>query len=113
MTSPAIQVQGITRSFGPHRVLDGLSFDVPKGSVYALLGTNGAGKTTTISILTTLLRPDSGTAIVAGHDVTTEPAAVRQAISVTGQNVTVDPILTGLENLTLNTSPLTSSNALR
>lgn len=101
MTGPAIDVHDITLSFGSHRVLEGLSFDVPTGSVFALLGTNGAGKTTAISILTTLLQPDSGTATVAGHDLTTEPAAVRQAISVTGQNVTVDPILTGLENLVL------------
>ena len=101
MTSPAIAVRDLTKSFGPHRVLDGLSLEVPTGSVCALLGANGAGKTTTISILTTLLRADSGTAMVAGHDVTTEPAAVRHAISVTGQNVTVDPILTGLENLVL------------
>jgi ABC-2 type transport system ATP-binding protein len=101
MTGLAIQVRDLTKSFGTDRVLDRLSFDVPTGSVYALLGANGAGKTTTISILTTLLQPGSGTAMVAGHDVTTDPAAVRQAISVTGQDVTVDPILTGLENLVL------------
>ena len=84
----AIQLTDITKSFGSQRVLDGISLEVPAGSVYALLGTNGAGKTTTISILTTLLQPDSGTATVAGHDVATEPAAVRRAISMTGQNVT-------------------------
>lgn len=97
----AIRLTDITKSFGPERVLDGISLEVPGGSVYALLGANGAGKTTTISILTTLLQPDSGTATVGGHDVTTEPAAVRRAISMTGQNVTVDPVLTGLENLVL------------
>jgi ABC-2 type transport system ATP-binding protein len=101
MTGPAIAVQDLSKSFGAHRVLEGISLTIPRGSVYALLGANGAGKTTTISILTTLLQPDSGTATVAGHDVTTEPAAVRHAISATGQNVTVDPILTGLENLVL------------
>ncbi len=101
MTNAAIVVQDLTLSFGSHRVLDGLSLEVPTGSVYALLGTNGAGKTTTISILTTLLQPDSGTATVAGHDVTNEPAAVRKAISVTGQSVSVDPVLSGRENLVL------------
>jgi ABC-2 type transport system ATP-binding protein len=97
----AIQLTDVTKSFGTHQVLDGVSLEVPAGSVYALLGTNGAGKTTTISILTTLLQADSGAATVAGHDVATEPAAVRRAISMTGQNVTVDPVLTGLENLVL------------
>jgi ABC-2 type transport system ATP-binding protein len=97
----AIQMWDVTKSFGPDRVLDGISLEVPAGHVYALLGTNGAGKTTTISILTTLLRADSGTAAVAGHDVATDPAAVRQSISMTGQNVTVDAVLTGLENLVL------------
>ncbi len=97
----AIQLTDVTKAFGTHQVLDGVSLEVPAGSVYALLGTNGAGKTTTISILTTLLQADSGVATVAGHDVAGEPAAVRQAISMTGQNVTVDPVLTGLENLVL------------
>ena len=97
----AIQLTDVTKSFGTHQVLDGISLEVPAGSVYALLGTNGAGKTTTISILTTLLQADSGVATVAGHDVAGEPAAVRRAISMTGQNVTVDPVLTGLENLVL------------
>jgi ABC-2 type transport system ATP-binding protein len=97
----AITLTGVTKSFGTQLVLDGISLEVPAGSVYALLGTNGAGKTTTISILTTLLQADSGAATVAGHDVATEPAAVRRAISMTGQNVTVDTVLTGLENLVL------------
>jgi ABC-2 type transport system ATP-binding protein len=97
----AITLTDVTKSFGTQLVLDGISLEVPAGSVYALLGTNGAGKTTTISILTTLLQADSGAATVAGHDVATEPAAVRRAISMTGQNVTVDPVLTGLENLVL------------
>jgi ABC-2 type transport system ATP-binding protein len=97
----AITLTDVTKSFGTQLVLDGISLEVPAGSVYALLGTNGAGKTTTISILTTLLQADSGAATVAGHDVATEPAAVRRAISMTGQNVTVDTVLTGLENLVL------------
>ena len=97
----AITLTDVTKSFGTQQVLDGISLEVPAGSVYALLGTNGAGKTTTIAILTTLLQADSGAATVAGHDVATEPAAVRQAISMTGQNVTVDEVLTGLENLVL------------
>ncbi len=100
-SEPAVFVDGLCKSFGNHRVLVDLSFEVPRGSVFALLGANGAGKTTTISILTTLMRPDSGRAVVAGHDVVARPDAVRKAITVTGQNVAVDPVLTGLENLVL------------
>jgi ABC-2 type transport system ATP-binding protein len=97
----AVAVRGLRKSFGGHEVLRGIDVDIPQGVVFALLGVNGAGKTTTVSILTTLLRPDAGTAIVAGFDVVRQPAQVRQAITVTGQNVGVDPQLTGLENLVL------------
>jgi ABC-2 type transport system ATP-binding protein len=72
---------------------------VEKGSIFALLGSNGAGKTTIVKILTTLLKPDGGTAIVNGFDVVSKPDSVRQSISLTGQFAAVDEILTGRENL--------------
>ena len=96
-----IEVEGLTKSFGSKTVLAGIDLCVPRGSIAALLGPNGAGKTTTVKILTTLLRPDSGRATVAGHDVVGHPAAVRRAISLTGQRATVDEVLTGRENLVM------------
>jgi len=99
--SPAVRVDGLRKAFGSNQVLKGLDLVVPSGVIYALLGANGAGKTTTISILTTLLKADSGTAEVAGFNVMTQPAMVRQSITVTGQNVCVDTVLTGRENLVL------------
>ncbi|CRK62019.1 Methionine ABC transporter ATP-binding protein [Alloactinosynnema sp. L-07] len=101
MTISAITVTGLRKSFGDHVVLDGIDIDVPKGSVFSLLGANGAGKTTTVKILSTLIRGDGGTATVAGHDVAAEPDAVRAAIGVTGQFSAVDNLLTGHENLIL------------
>ncbi|MRG61444.1 ATP-binding cassette domain-containing protein [Agromyces sp. CFH 90414] len=95
----AIEVHGLGKRFGRQAVLDGLDLAVAEGSVFALLGPNGAGKTTTINILTTLVRPDSGTARVAGYDVTAEPDAVRARISLTGQQAAVDEVLSGRENL--------------
>jgi ABC-2 type transport system ATP-binding protein len=95
----AIQVRGLVKSYGGHRVLDGLDLTVPAGSVYALLGGNGAGKTTAVRILATLTRPDGGRVTVAGFDVTTERAKVRQAISLTGQYAALDEVQTGAENL--------------
>ena len=94
-----IEAQGLTKAFGSTRVLEGLDLRVEAGTVYALLGPNGAGKTTTVRILSTLLAPDGGTARVAGHDVATEPKAVRAAISLTAQEAAVDGLLTGAENL--------------
>jgi ABC-2 type transport system ATP-binding protein len=96
---PAIEATGLEKSYGALRVLGGVDIDVPPGSVYALLGPNGAGKTTTVRILATLLRPDAGTARVAGHDVVTERPLVRRAISLTGQDVAIDELQTGAENL--------------
>ena len=96
---PAIEATGLEKSYGTVRVLGGVDIDVPPGSVYALLGPNGAGKTTTVRILATLLRPDAGTARVAGHDVVTERPLVRRAISLTGQDVAIDELQTGTENL--------------
>ncbi|MDT7801583.1 MAG: type transport system ATP-binding protein [Actinomycetota bacterium] len=99
--APAIAVTGLRKSFGDHVVLDGIDLDVPAGSTFALLGPNGAGKTTAVRILSTLIRPDGGTARIAGHDLAAEPDAVRAAIGVTGQFSAVDDLLTGEENLVL------------
>jgi ABC-2 type transport system ATP-binding protein len=98
---PAIQVQGLEKSYRDVHVLRGVDFEVPRGSVFALLGSNGAGKTTVVRILSTLLAPDQGTARVNGYDVAADPAAVRESISLTGQFAAVDEILTGRENLVL------------
>jgi ABC-2 type transport system ATP-binding protein len=97
----AIHARGLRRSYGDHVVLDGVDLDVEEGTIFALLGPNGAGKTTLVSILSTLIRADEGTAEVAGHDVGRQPAAVRAAIGVTGQFAAVDRLLTGEENLAL------------
>ncbi len=96
-----IRTHALRKTFGTHVVLDGIDLDVPAGTVYALLGPNGAGKTTTVSILSTLLTPDSGHVWVAGHELSAAPAAVRAAIGVTGQFSAVDGLLTGAENLRL------------
>jgi ABC-2 type transport system ATP-binding protein len=98
---PAIETVGLTKAFGGKRALDGLDLRVPAGSVYGLLGPNGAGKTTAVRLLTTLLRPDAGTARVLGHDVVREAAAVRAGIALTGQFASLDQDLSGRENLVL------------
>jgi ABC-2 type transport system ATP-binding protein len=98
---PAIAATGLRRSFGDKLVLDGIDLSVPTGSVFSLLGPNGAGKTTAVNILSTLIRPDGGSVSVAGHDLATEPDAIRAAIGVTGQFSAVDKLLTGRENLLL------------
>jgi ABC-2 type transport system ATP-binding protein len=97
----AISVNSLEKSFKQVTVLRGIDFDVAKGSVFALLGSNGAGKTTTIKLLTTLLKPDKGSATVAGFDVVEQPGQVRESISLAGQDAAVDVILTGRENLRL------------
>ena len=97
----AIEIGGLSKSFGDHVVLAGVDLGVPSGTIFALLGTNGAGKTTVVKILSTLLRADGGTAIVNGYDVATERAKVRESISLTGQFAAVNEILTGRENLVL------------
>lgn len=99
MRNNAIQVKGLQKSYKQLHVLKGVDFDVEAGSIFALLGSNGAGKTTLVKILTTLLKPDDGTAIVNGFDVVEEPDKVRKSISLTGQFAAVDEILTGRENL--------------
>jgi ABC-2 type transport system ATP-binding protein len=104
MTAPpaqAIRVHGLEKSYPKVRVLRGVDFDVTRGSIFALLGSNGAGKTTVVKILSTLLKPDAGTAVVDGFDVATQAANVRDSISLTGQFAAVDEILTGRENLEL------------
>jgi ABC-2 type transport system ATP-binding protein len=102
MTSPhAIEADHLVKHFGDTVAVDGVSFVVPEGSVLGLLGPNGAGKTTTVRMMTTLTRPTSGTARVAGHDVLTDPGAVRRSMGLTGQAATVDELLTGRENLRL------------
>jgi ABC-2 type transport system ATP-binding protein len=95
----AVQVRGLVKTYGSTRALDGVDLDIPAGRVLGLLGPNGAGKTTMVRILTTLLRPDSGEARVAGYDVLTQPDEVRQRIGLSGQYAAVDENLTGFENL--------------
>jgi len=99
--TPAIEIAGLTKSYGDHGVLRGVDLSVPAGTIFALLGSNGAGKTTVVKILSTLLRADGGVVAVNGYDVATEPAKVRESISLTGQFAAVDEILTGRENLVL------------
>jgi ABC-2 type transport system ATP-binding protein len=101
MRTSAIAVRGLRKAYGDKTVLDGIDLDVRPGTVFSLLGPNGAGKTTTVNVLTTLLKGDSGTVRVAGHDVATEAKAVRAVIGVTGQFAAVDDLLTGEENLRL------------
>ncbi len=100
-TDSAIVVESVEKSFGEVRALRGISFQVPAGSVLGVLGPNGAGKTTMVSVLSTLTRPDSGRALVAGHDVVREAAKVRSSIMLTGQYAALDEVLTGRENLVL------------
>jgi len=97
----AIEAEGLVKAYGDVRALDGLSLAVPAGTILGLLGPNGAGKSTTVRILTTLSRPDAGAARVAGHDVLSDPGAVRRAIGCVGQRSGVDLEATGAENLIL------------
>src|SRR3954470_13121088 len=101
MQNQAIQVQGLQKSYKQLHVLKGVDFAVRPGEIFALLGSNGAGKTTTINILSTLLKPDGGSASVCGFDVESQSEKVRESISLTGQFAAVDGILTGRENLVL------------
>lgn len=95
----AVIVAGIKKSFGEVAALRDVSFEVERGEVLGLLGPNGAGKTTTVNILSTLITPDSGRALIAGHDVVSDPAGVRRSLMLTGQHVALDDLLTGRENL--------------
>lgn len=94
-----IEARGLVKRYGEVTALDGLDLSVPEGTVLGLLGPNGAGKTTAVSILTTLLEPDAGEAIVAGADIATDPTEVRRRIGLSGQYAAVDENLTGFENL--------------
>src|SRR5271170_7538286 len=96
---PAILVEGLTKSFGEVRALRGIDLSVPRGTVLGVLGPNGAGKTTAVRILTTLLLPDGGRAVVEGHDVVRDAAAVRRSIGLAGQSAAIEESLTGRENL--------------
>ncbi|MFF8600335.1 ATP-binding cassette domain-containing protein [Streptomyces sp. NPDC015232] len=100
-TTYAVLSEGLEKRYGEVRALRGLDLAVPEGTVCGLLGRNGAGKTTAVRVLTTLVRPDAGSARVAGHDVVRDPAGVRGRIAVTGQYASVDGDLTGAENLRL------------
>ncbi len=97
----AIDVRGLRKSFGRTEVLSGIDLAVDRGTVFALLGPNGAGKTTLINVLSTLVLPDAGTAVIDGHDVAASPLDVRASIGLTGQSAAVDGVLTGEENLVL------------
>ena len=97
----AIVAEGLEKRFGEVRALNGVSLELPHGTVLGVLGPNGAGKTTAVRILTTILKPDAGRAVVGGHDVVVDPDAVRRTIGLAGQYAAVDENLTGRENLVL------------
>jgi ABC-2 type transport system ATP-binding protein len=97
----AIEAEGLVKTFGKVRAVDGVDLTVRNGAVYGVLGPNGAGKTTTIRMLATLLSPDAGSARVLGHDIVKDADAVRALVSLTGQMASVDEDLTGRENLIL------------
>ena len=101
MSAVAIEARDLVKRFGDLTAVDHVSFTVPEGTVFGMLGPNGAGKTTTVRMMTTLTRPTSGTAVIAGHDVVADPTAVRRAMGLTAQGATVDELLTGRENLRL------------
>ncbi|MCS3429177.1 ATP-binding cassette domain-containing protein [Leucobacter aridicollis] len=98
--TPTLEITDLSKSYGPRTVLDNLSLSID-GGVFALLGPNGAGKTTLVSILTTLLRPDSGSARILGHDTVADARTVRRLIGATGQYASVDEALSGRENLVM------------
>lgn len=100
-TGAAIEAVDLVKTFGDFTAVDGVSFSVPEGTVFSMLGPNGAGKTTTVRMMTTLSRPTSGTARVAGLDVVRDADAVRRRMGLTAQSATVDELLTGRENLRL------------
>jgi ABC-2 type transport system ATP-binding protein len=111
----AIEARGLEKAYGATRALDGLDLEVGAGSILGMLGPNGAGKTTTVRVLSTLLRPDRGTARVAGYDVITQAALVRRQIALTGQYAALDESLTGRANLIMigQLSRLTKREARR
>jgi daunorubicin resistance ABC transporter ATP-binding subunit len=98
---PMIEAEGLVKAYGETPALAGVDFSVPAGTILGLLGPNGAGKTTAVRILTTLAKPDAGRATVAGIDVVESPAEVRRHIGVAAQDATLDPLLTGRQNLVM------------
>lgn len=100
-SGPGVLVEGITKSFGKVNALRGVSFRAERGQVLGILGPNGSGKSTIVNVLSTLIRPDGGRAVVAGHDVTHDPRSVRRSIMLTGQSAALDNMLTARENLLL------------
>src|SRR5215210_6619540 len=101
MSDHAIAVEGLEKSYGSVKALCGVDFAAPTGSILGLLGPNGAGKTTAVRILATLLRPDGGSATVAGFDLVKQAQQIRSIIGLSGQYAAVDENLTGLENLAM------------
>ncbi|WP_106815265.1 ATP-binding cassette domain-containing protein [Microbacterium timonense] len=99
--TPAVRAEGLVKSFGTNRAVDGVDLTVEAGTVYGVLGPNGAGKTTTISMLATLLKPDAGRAEIFGYDVVRDAQIVRQLIGLTGQFASVDETLSATENLVI------------
>ncbi|GHU52834.1 daunorubicin resistance protein DrrA family ABC transporter ATP-binding protein [Clostridia bacterium] len=99
MTNLAIQANGLVKTFGNNRAVDGVDLKIPTGSICGVLGPNGAGKTTTINMLATLSKPDAGSAKIFGYDVMKETQKVRQLIGLTGQFASIDETLTAMENL--------------
>jgi ABC-2 type transport system ATP-binding protein len=97
----AIRAEGIVKRFGDNVALDGLDLQVAEGSLYAMLGPNGAGKTTAVRIFTTLLKPDAGSASVAGYDVVRDANRLKSSIGLAGQDAAIDERLTGRENLVM------------
>ena len=100
-TEPAVAVAGLRKAYGQRVCLESVDLRIMPGEVFALLGPNGAGKTTIVRILSTLISADAGEITVMGHDLRTDPGAVRKLIGVTGQFSAVDDLLTGEENLVL------------
>jgi ABC-2 type transport system ATP-binding protein len=100
-TSPVIRAEGLRKTYGEQLAVADVSLSVEAGRILGVLGPNGAGKSTTVRMLTTMTRPDAGAAWVAGHDVLADPQAVRRVIGVTGQDATLDELLTGTQNLEL------------
>ena len=98
---PAIAIDGLVKTFGSLHALNGITMEVAEGTVHGLLGPNGAGKTTTVRVLSTLLRPDGGSATVGGYDVVRQAEQVRRLIALTGQFAAVDEYLTGRENIAM------------
>src|SRR6185295_3832866 len=96
---PIIEAAGLVKHYGDTVAVDGVGLEVARGEILGLLGPNGAGKSTTVRILTTMTVPDAGTARVAGHAVAREGPAVRASIGVTGQDASLDDLLTGFQNL--------------